>query len=157
MPSVKVDARNLNAALRAHLRGSVAAVQAAALDACHRGVAHAVQLTDAEGLVDLGSYKRGFQVAQGTAGPELRNNTPYAAVIEHGRRPGRPGPPLAPILLWVNRKLGVRGPDGDRLAWAIRNAIHRRGTRPRKIMFRTQLLMRGWFRAAVEQRLRSSP
>lgn len=154
MPSVKVDSRNLGNALRDHLRGMQAAVDAAALDACHRGLAHAVQLTDAEGLVDLGTYKRGFRVASGASGPELRNDTSYASVIEHGRRPGRPGPPLAPILLWVNRKLGVRGPAGDRLAWAIRNAIHRRGSRPRKILFRTQLLMRGWFRAAAEARLR---
>lgn len=157
MPAVKVDARNLGNALRAHARGMTAQVQAAALDTCNRGVAHAVQLTDAEGLVDLGGYKRGFRVAMNTTGPELRNDTPYAAVIEHGRRPMRPGPPVAPIRQWAARKLGLSGAELDRVAWAIRNAIHKRGTRPRKIMFRTQILMRGWFRAYVEQRLRSSP
>ncbi|MEY2668555.1 MAG: hypothetical protein RJA59_1193, partial [Pseudomonadota bacterium] len=110
---------------------------------------------DAEGLVDLGGYKRGFRVAETRTGPELRNDTPYAAVLEHGRRPMRPGPPVAPIREWAARKLGLSGPELDRVAWAVRNAIHKRGTRPYKVMFRTQLQMRGWFRAAVEARLRT--
>lgn len=155
MPSVKVDARNLGNVLRAHVRGVSALVHAAALDTCHRGVAEAVRLTNDAGLVDLETYKRGFQVDPASTGPELRNDTPYAPVLEHGRRPGRPGPPVAPIREWAARKLGLSGAELDRVAWAVRNAIHRRGTKPHKIMFRTQLSMRGWFRAAVEQRLRA--
>lgn len=155
MPSVKVDARNLGNALREHARGMDAAVRAAAVDTCHRGVAAAVQMADGDGLVDQGAYKRGFRVANNIKGPELRNDTPYAAVLEHGRRPNRPGPPVAPIREWVARKLGLSGAELERVAWAIRTAIHKRGTRPHKIMFRTQLLMRVWFRAAVEARLRA--
>lgn len=154
MPAVYVDRRNLGAALRAKLRERQRDVEAAALETCHRGVAEAVRLTNADGLVDLGAYKAGFKVSKRTTGPQLLNDTPYAAVIEHGRRPMRPGPPIGPIRAWARRKLSLSGPDLERAAWAIQRAIHRRGTPPHKIMFRTQLLMRAFFRLAVEKRLR---
>jgi len=79
---------------------------------------------------------------------------PYAVVMELGRRPGRPGPPLAPILAWVKRKglAGTfsikRGKTGHasrrrvggaktkaaqdmRAAVAIRKSIHEKGTKGR--------------------------
>lgn len=70
--------------------------------------------------------------------PQLRNDTPYAGVIEHGRRPNRPGPPLAPIVDWVRRKmLGMKRPgkrpsattvhweaEIESIAWAIKQATH---------------------------------
>lgn len=53
------------------------------------------------------------------------------ASVEHGRAPGRM-PPIAPIQLWVNRKLG-----GDRsVAFLVARAIGRRGTRGQR-MFAT--------------------
>lgn len=46
------------------------------------------------------------------------------ASLEHGRRPGKM-PPMAPIKLWVARKLG-----GDkRVAFLVARAIGRRGTK----------------------------
>ncbi|HQV45029.1 MAG TPA: hypothetical protein PK478_02000 [Nitrospira sp.] len=46
------------------------------------------------------------------------------ASVEHGRAPGRM-PPMAPIELWVSRKLG-----GDRrVAFLVARAIGRRGTK----------------------------
>lgn len=155
MPVVKVDRRNLGNALKAHMRARQRDLEAAALETCHRGVAEAVRLTDEEDLVDLGAYKAGFRVARGATGPELRNDTPYAAVIEWGRRPNRPGPPVSPIREWVRRKLGLEGAELERVAWKIREAIHRKGTRPRFIMTRVQKSMRGWFREAVGRRLRT--
>lgn len=151
MPEVVLTINNLPNALRRHFAKRVQDLQAAALDVAHRGVAEGVRLTNEEALVHTGAFKRGWTVADG---PTVRNDTPYAAVLEHGRRPNRPGPPIAPIREWVRLKLGKTGPEGERIAWAIRNSIHRKGSRPRKLMFRVFQKMKPWFRAEVERRLR---
>lgn len=147
MPQVKVDRRNLGNVLKAHFKARQDELKAAALTTCHRGVAEGVRLTDAAGLVDQGAYKRGWHV---TADPAVTNDSPIAGVIEHGRRPMRPGPPLQPILEWARRK-GI--PEGA--AWAIREAIHRRGLRPHFLMRKVYERMKAWFREEVEKRLRS--
>lgn len=50
------------------------------------------------------------------------------ASVEHGRRPGAM-PPITPIELWVNRKIGISGPEGRSVAFLIARAIGRRGTK----------------------------
>lgn len=50
----------------------------------------------------------------------------HAAYVEFGTMPHMP--PVAPILKWVNRKLGVRGKEGERTAWAIAKTIEKCGT-----------------------------
>jgi hypothetical protein len=52
---------------------------------------------------------------------------PYAIVQEKGRTAGAPGPPLAPILAWVERKLGKSGAEARRAAGAIRKKLHEKG------------------------------
>ncbi len=52
---------------------------------------------------------------------------PYAVVQELGRRPGQPGPPLAPILSWVLRKGIASGKDAKRAAFLIRRKLHVKG------------------------------
>lgn len=153
MPTVTVGINNLPNALRAHFRQRQADLRAVALETCHRGLAHAVRLTDAEGLVDEGGYKAGFRVVPGLKGPELRNECPYAAVIEYGRRRMRPGPPVAPIREWVRRKLGLTGRELESATFLIRRAIHVRGTPPKYIMWRTHQAMKPWFREAAQRRL----
>ncbi len=56
---------------------------------------------------------------------------PYAVVMEMGRRPNQPGPPLDPILDWVQRKFGLSGKKADSAAFLVRRKIHRRGIKPR--------------------------
>lgn len=63
---------------------------------------------------------------------------PYAAVMELGRRPGKPGPPLAPIKEWVRRKLGLQGKELDSAAFLIRRKIHVKGIEPRHFFKRTR-------------------
>lgn len=94
--------------LRERLRADTALVRRAALDAANRGVGAAVAATDKAGSVDLGGFKAAWKAEPLPDGAMLLNDAPYAAVIEHGRRPGRPGPPLAPIVAWVSRKLRGR-------------------------------------------------
>lgn len=157
MPVVYVDKKDLAAVLQKHFKNRQDSLIAATNEVTMRGVADAVATTNTENLVDLGTYKRGFRVvmASGPArGAQLRNDTPYAAVIEYGRRPNRPGPPLAPIRAWVERKLGLTGAEADRAAYLIRWAIHHRGTRPRWVMKRTYERMKLWFKAEAERRLK---
>lgn len=52
---------------------------------------------------------------------------PYAEPVELGTAPH--APPLAPLLRWVEVKLGKVGREAVATAWAIRGAIKQRGTR----------------------------
>jgi hypothetical protein len=81
-----------------------------------------------------------------------------------GRRPGRPGPPLRPILTWVLRKLVPNGQitpkEGEsmekaarRAAFAIRAKIHFKGTKPRRIFAVVRDEMPDILRAAIARHL----
>lgn len=50
----------------------------------------------------------------------------YAAPVETGSRPHMP--PISPLVDWVERKLGLRGPDAKGVAWAIARKIAKKGT-----------------------------
>lgn len=78
----------------------------------NNGLARGSVFTDVRGATLAGLY--GI-----TASP-----LEYVAVLEYGRRPGAPPPPVAAIQAWAARKLG----DGSRgTAYVIARAIGRRG------------------------------
>jgi len=52
----------------------------------------------------------------------------YGLPVEMGRKPGRM-PPVDAIKLWVVRKLGIKGQDADRVAYAIAYSIGKKGTK----------------------------
>lgn len=54
--------------------------------------------------VDRGTYRRSWQVAEHPDGASLFNDSPYASIIENGRRPGSKMPPVDLIYKWVKRK-----------------------------------------------------
>lgn len=169
MPTIVVSAAGFTRAMEEHFAKRQASLIQATYEVAYRGLADAVATTNAEGLVDLGAYKHGFRVVQQSTRitnsgfrdrrfkvrqpAELRNDTPYAPTIEWGRRPNRPGPPLAPIRAWVERKLGLIGDEADRAAFAIRRHLHLHGSPPRLIMYRTFQKMGPWMKAEAERRL----
>lgn len=51
----------------------------------------------------------------------------YAKVIELGRKPGSKMPPIAPIALWAQRKLGLDEEMARGIAFGIARNIARRG------------------------------
>lgn len=63
------------------------------------------------------------------------SSLPHAIVIDQGRRPGAPMPPIDAIMLWVERTFGISsGFDDDELeqtAWAVAKSIARKGIKPR--------------------------
>ena len=123
-------------------------------EVAHGVLAKAIMGTDKAKAVHLGAFKLGWAVKLTPEGADVVNDVLYAGVIELGRRPGRPGPPLAPILEWVRRKvlksdpgMLTRGRKSKRamtpkqreaklksIAIAIRNSIHKKGTKPRFIL-----------------------
>ena len=149
MPLVRVDAKDFPAAIREHFRRAGEDLRLAALDTAHRGAAEGTTIAKRENVVDRGNYIRGFRVIDGRE-VELRNDAPHSVYVEHGRRPGAPGPPVEPIRGWVKRKLGI---TDERVVFAIRRKIHERGIAPRWILYRVTERMKVWFRAEVERRL----
>lgn len=129
----------------------------AALEAALRGVRAAVRRTNEEGLVHMGLFKASWKGERIPDGAEIRNDAPYAAVLEHGRRPGRPGPPLAPILEWVQRKLVANGDvtpeDAEHVAVLIRNSIHRKGSPAHLILTGLRPDLERWFVQEIRRAL----
>lgn len=118
--------------------------------------------------VNTGQYRRSWRVERTPTGATLGSDAPYSPIIELGRRPGAAGPPIGPIREWVYRKFRVskgwkakpRNPDKahaqaneiESMAWAIRNAIHKHGTKPRLIMSGAQ----GKLAAIAEEEIRKA-
>jgi len=153
-------ARRLPGLLRKRLTEDTELLRRVAYETCLRGEAHAVRLTNERGLVDNGTpgFKGSWKTDPLHNGAELRNDIPYAGVIEHGRRPGRPGPPIEPIRQWVMRKLVANGEveakDAESVARAVRWSIHHKGTKPRFVLRDTVAQMRVWFPAEAVRVLR---
>ena len=146
-------------AVDSDLDGLHEAVLDAAYDVALWGEVKATARTDELGLVDAGVFKNSWDSARRSDGAEVTNNAPYAPVIEHGRRPGRPGPPLAPILEWVNRKLVANGEvkpeEAKSVAWAIRNSIHAKGQEPHHILLNLKPDLEARFQQEVTRLIRS--
>jgi len=158
VPSIVIEASEFARVLEQRLRNDHAHLRLVALEVATRGEAEAVRRTDEAGLVDEGTFKRGWSSRRTNGGAELGNEVPWAGVIEYGRRPGRPGPPLEPIREWVLRKLVPNGAvaleDAENAAFMIRLAIHHRGTPPRHILLGIMRDLNGGVREEALHRLR---
>lgn len=69
--------------------------------------------------VYTGQLRGGWQVVYDEANLVARvvNNVEHALPTELGRRAAMP--PVEPIKLWVERKLGLKEPESESVAWAI--------------------------------------
>ncbi len=154
-----VKMRRFGAVLRKRIEADVGKARRAAFETLKRAEFAATEETLAQGAFDLGHYNQGWAVVVIQGGFQLHNAAPHAAIIEFGRRPGRPGPPLAPIREWVQRQLVGNGviaaKEADSVAFLIRRKIHRDGTAPRPI-FRTVVEhLPEWFAAELRRRLKT--
>lgn len=141
-------------ALRQSVRRVQKQAEAAAADACARGAAEGVKLTNDLGLVNDGGYRRGWYHRRIPHGAEYGNSAPHAGVLEHGRRPGATPPPYEPIRAWVRKKLKIRDEEElDRVTQAVIWKIHKLGTRPFYIHHMTRQALPDWYRAALRERL----
>ena len=60
-------------------------------------------------------------------GATVGTSSPYGAVVELGRRPGKM-PPIDPLALWAERKLGVSPDDSAHVGFLIARKSARKGT-----------------------------
>lgn len=103
--TIRIGLEQLGTELRKRLKLDLQAAEVAARNVAARGVGMAQHVSVADGVVDRGHYVGAWRSRNIRGGAELRNDSPHAAVIEYGRRPGAPGPPIGPILAWVRRKI----------------------------------------------------
>jgi len=138
MSAIEIRAAGFSEAIRARMVEDTRALRKVALDVALEGVNVASKLTRDKGIGDQGLYLASWGAQSIPEGAVLENTAPYAGIIEHGRRPNRPGPPLAPILGWVMRKLVRSGEvteaDAPGVAFLIRRRIHENGTAPRNVL-----------------------
>lgn len=92
--------------------------------------------TVALNIWDRGKMAKGWRATPIGNGLTLKvyNREPHAVYVEFGRSAGAMPPPLAPILAWVRRQLGLSGPDARNVAWAITKTISLRGIAPRPVL-----------------------
>ena len=79
-----------------------------------------------EGTLHSGIHFQRTQGLRGFVAPSAATSG-YAVVQELGRRPRKPGPPLAPILRWVQRKFKLRGREAQQRAFLVRRKLHQKG------------------------------
>ena len=100
---VRVTADELGFQIEAHQKDLMKrGARIAALDAAMATMRPVVR----DSPVDLGFYKNAWTVkqGQGAIAAELRNDMPYAGIIELGARPH--WPPFEPLYEWAKRKAG---------------------------------------------------
>ncbi len=141
------------ALIRRRLAQDTEEAKKAALDACWMAYREARRLTKARGLIFTEEYHGSFYARPTPKGAVIGNDAPFALVIEKGRRPNRPGPPLAPILEWVEGKLGLSGDEAKEAAFHIREKIHRKGTKPHAILEQAANKLQEYHRNACRRRL----
>lgn len=101
---IEIKAEEVGAQLTARYKGTIQWIDQAQFDAANFAMRKAVKGSP----VDQGFYKNAWKVTRrsllGKTQTELRNDAPYAGVLESGTRPY--WPPFAPLFEWAKRKAG---------------------------------------------------
>lgn len=120
------------------LRKNLIGHEGAAVRGIHSGVIRSVTVvqrtTMEKKAFNTGDYLRKWTHELLPRGGRVFNNHRAAAVLEDGRRRGAKRPPVREIELWARRKLGLDGKELKSAAFAIANAIAKRGLKPRRIL-----------------------
>jgi hypothetical protein len=101
-----------------------------------RARAHMVEAS--QEAFDRGGYTRAWKASVEGRSLTIYNQAPYAAVIEHGRRPGGRMPPVKALVPWVRRKLGVGDAEAQSVAFLVARKIARDGTPGKQILSRAE-------------------
>jgi hypothetical protein len=104
----------LKADEKARMAGLIRTIRVTAKTTAPAIVQGCVDSTQPHIPVDRGTYRRSWQVGNIDGGAVVYNSAPYAAIIEHGRRPGK-FPPIRAIEEWVARKGFVQAAAGFKM------------------------------------------
>jgi hypothetical protein len=105
----------------------------------HVGAKRVVKLlkerTLSVGIWDRGKMFRGWRMEM-LSHERVRvfNKEKHAIYVEAGRRIGALPPPLTPIMQWVMRKFGVDKKEAKHIAYAVAQAISKKGIPARPVM-----------------------
>ena len=84
-----------------------------------------------DGKIDTGALLQTANINKEYLYKQIVYPAEYAEVVNYGRTAGATPPPVAPILKWVKRKLGVTNDkEAQSLAFAICKSISQRGIMP---------------------------
>lgn len=163
MKEIRIDVSQFGAALSAHMQHVLNDLHEAAIGLAHEAVDEAKTIARIERVPDLGAYVAGMRVVQTATGPVVAFTAPHSGVVEHGRRAGKPAPPISVIAAWAERKLGIPNEttkDGkirySSAAWAIRKKIAEKGTKPRFVMLQTYRAMQAAWKKTIREILSTS-
>jgi hypothetical protein len=98
------------------------------------GTARPASPNGAVGAVNTGEFRQRWRVVNIEGGSRVFNDHPAAPVIDGGRRRGAKMPPLAPIVAWLQRRLGKSLEEAQAMALPVARAIKYRGLEGRQIL-----------------------
>lgn len=147
MAIIQVELRDAADLFRAMGSRAPAAIHRGLLSAAMQAKPIMVRQTDtappasrrgSRGAVNTGNYRQAWKAAPdskgGSQGLLVANTSPYAGVIEYGRRRGAKAPPLEPIARWAQRKLGLPYKRARGIAFVIARRISQRGLLARRVL-----------------------
>lgn len=107
-----------------------------------------------------GKHSSSWAVGAIRRGSELRNDVPYAIVLETGRRAGAKQPPIKALMPWVAAKLGATtGKSQRRAAYLLAKKIKLRGSPAKGTLFknysRWEQQAQNVFAREIESRVKS--
>jgi hypothetical protein len=117
------DPRNLSRQFDREIRAEVAQLGALAQRYVVQGTPRGIS---AGGGGLAGSIDMTMRGTVGEREAVVSSSVFYAPIVEEGRNPGRP-PSSRHLLLWVERKLGVRGKEAASVAFLVARKIGRVG------------------------------
>lgn len=81
-----------------------------------------------------GKFARGWRFEAAGESARVFNKTPYAIVIEMGRRADKRPPPSQVLVPWIAQKFGVSMKEARQLSFVVARAIGRKGIMARPII-----------------------
>lgn len=126
----------LRAELRATLTRIAARVEKTVSEKTPRGVGGAAGLAGSIVGEVLG-YGESLMARIGTP-------LEYGEVVELGRRPGKARPPIAPLELWLQRKIGLGPEEAHRAAYGLAISIARHGFEGAHMFERSMTELDSW-------------
>lgn len=118
MAVITIKPSQLGAALKREGERHVLAVRRATHAAAMKFKARLILATNEAGISDRGVYRNSFVVEKTPRGAVVRNDAPYAGIIELGARPHKVGREVIELLAaWARRKIAVQGPVQEHVKW----------------------------------------
>lgn len=138
MPAASMTAgmRQLQSAMKRLGSKAKSAVEKGMTSAALRARVIMVEEAQAKRVMNTGYYVRAWKASKLPATYTVRvyNDSPYAAVVEKGRRAGARMPPVEPIARWAQRKFKLPYKIAKGIGFAIARNIQKRGIPGRNVL-----------------------